>query len=353
MPVSTACSSCSAKIKVKDELIGKSIKCPKCGKVFKVAADGEEKKTAVPAGAAAASAPKKPAPAWGDDEEEDKSAAWDKNKGKDNGDSKKKSAKNLKSDEDDEKPKDQSKTKAKAKKADDEDDEDSKGKGHTEDDEFAALLGQTLLPDTTKKLIQNELKLRERGVWVGQPDVKIMTVRAVPKVILGVFVVTVFALVIGFVGGFGLENIRWLGPAVAALGWLVLVPLIAIGIPFMDRRKAKATAYVITDKRCICFYGKWFGSPAQESYYPDLLQHMRRMQSWFFGADAGDIVFRSVTTITTTTSRNRHGGTSTSTSSSTVYYGFLGIRGLDEIEAKIRTTLLSDKDDEEDGDDDD
>ena len=347
MPVSTACSACSAKIKVKDELIGKSIKCPKCGKVFKVAAEGEPQKAAVAAGASNAPAPKKPAPAWGDDEEDDKSAAWDKNKGKDKDDDKKKSSKNLKSDDDndDEKANGKAKTKAKA-KAKDDDHDDKKGKGRSDDAEFVALLASTVLPDANKTLIQNELKLRERGIWVGQPDVKIMTVRAVPKVILGVFVVTVFAIVLGVVGGVGLENIRWLGPTLAALGWLVLVPLIAIGIPVMDRKKAKATAYVLTNKRCICFYGKWFGSPSQESYYPDLLQHMRRMKSWFFGADAGDIVFRSVTTVTTTT--DKHG---TRTSSSTVYYGFLGIRGLDEIEAKIRKTLLSDDDDDEDEDD--
>jgi predicted Zn finger-like uncharacterized protein len=335
MPVSTACSSCAAKIKVKDELVGKSIKCPKCGKVFKVAAEGETQKIAVTA--AAAPAPKKPAPAWGDDEDDDK-AEWDKKKGKaDDGKKSKPSA--------EEKPK----AKAKAKKDDDDDDDDDDDKQSPrdqQDSEFEALLAQTLLPETTKKLVRNELKLRERGVWIGQPDVKIMTVRAVPKVILGVFVVTVFAIVLGVVGGFGLENIRWLGPAVAGFGWIVLTPLIAIGIPLMDRRKAQATAYVITNKRCICFYGRWFGAPSQESYYPDLLQHLRRMQSWFFGADAGDLVFRSVTTITTTT--GKHG---TSTSSSTVYYGFLGIRGLDEIEAKIRKALLSDDDDDEDDDD--
>ena len=52
MPSQTACTACSAKLKVKDELIGKSIKCPKCQKVFKVAAETEEEKVAVKTGAA-------------------------------------------------------------------------------------------------------------------------------------------------------------------------------------------------------------------------------------------------------------------------------------------------------------
>src|SRR5262245_21626654 len=31
MPISTVCSSCSAKLKVPDNLAGRKIKCPKCG----------------------------------------------------------------------------------------------------------------------------------------------------------------------------------------------------------------------------------------------------------------------------------------------------------------------------------
>jgi hypothetical protein len=73
---------------------------------------------------------------------------------------------------------------------------------------------------------------------------------------------------------------------------------------------------------------------------------MRRMGSWIFGGDAGDLVFRSVTTITTT--HHSRGGTSTSVS--TTYYGFLGIRELDHIEGLIRQTLLRDDDDDDDDD---
>src|SRR5262249_9025575 len=130
---------------------------------------------------------------------------------------------------------------------------------------------------------------------------------------------------------------------------LLFAVVICVVVLFMERRKALHTAYVITNKRCIVFSGKWFGGPSQESFYPDLLQHMRRMGSWVFGGDAGDLVFRSVTTITTT--HHRRGGTSTSVS--TVYYGFLAIRNLDEIEQKIRQTLLRDDDEDDDDDDED
>jgi serine/threonine protein kinase len=36
VPIETVCSSCSVKIKVRDELIGKAIKCPKCGSILAV-----------------------------------------------------------------------------------------------------------------------------------------------------------------------------------------------------------------------------------------------------------------------------------------------------------------------------
>lgn len=42
MPVRITCSQCSTKLKVADELRGKSIKCPKCAKVLKAAAESEE-----------------------------------------------------------------------------------------------------------------------------------------------------------------------------------------------------------------------------------------------------------------------------------------------------------------------
>jgi predicted Zn finger-like uncharacterized protein len=306
MPLQTACSSCSAKIKVKDELIGKSIRCPKCGKVFKAVAASEGVKATLPASTGSRPTSKKPpAPAWDDDEDEDDA------------------------------PK--SKPKAKSKPISNDDDDD-------DEDSFLELLNQTKLADSTKKMIKSELALREQGVWIGQPDPKIMTVRSIPKVFAGLFVMLILCIIltVGGLKGADIQNVL----VYIGLGVLFLVGAVflAILIPFMDRRKALATAYVITNKRCIVFTGRWFGGPSPESFYPDLLVHMRRMQSWIFGNGAGDIVFRSVTTITTT--HHRRGGSSTS--SSTTYYGFLGIREMDDVERRIREALLSDDDDDDD-----
>src|SRR5688572_28268918 len=60
MPLRTACSSCGKKLQVRDELAGKKVKCPDCGKVFIAAAAG------APSGAEGAAAikasPSKPSP---------------------------------------------------------------------------------------------------------------------------------------------------------------------------------------------------------------------------------------------------------------------------------------------------
>ena len=51
--------------------------------------------------------------------------------------------------------------------------------------------------------------------------------------------------------------------------------------------------------------------------------------------DAGDVVFKSMTTIT-----HHHGRHGSSTSSSTTYWGFLAIRKSRDVEALLRETLI-------------
>lgn len=210
------------------------------------------------------------------------------------------------------------------------------------------MLEATELPEETKSMIKGELGLRESGVWVGQPDLRMARIKSSIKGFIGAFVVTIICVVLGGAGGMAIEGFGWLVGIAAVVLWLILVPIMFVAAFFLDSKAARNTAYVITTKRCIVYQAGWFGSPDQESFYPDLLAQMNRMQSWFFGANAGDLVFRSVTTITTTYSR-RNG---TSTSSSTTYYGFLGINNLDEAERMIRETLLSGDDDDDDDDDD-
>lgn len=63
MPIRTACSSCGKKLQVRDELAGKKVKCPDCGKVF-IAASSAAGPSATGADAAAIkAAPTKPSKA--------------------------------------------------------------------------------------------------------------------------------------------------------------------------------------------------------------------------------------------------------------------------------------------------
>jgi predicted Zn finger-like uncharacterized protein len=41
MAIQTQCPSCSRKLRVPDELIGQSVKCPQCGHIFKAQLEGE------------------------------------------------------------------------------------------------------------------------------------------------------------------------------------------------------------------------------------------------------------------------------------------------------------------------
>lgn len=330
MPVVATCTHCSGKVKVKDELAGKSVKCPKCAKPVKVPAQPTEtavaEMPAPPAPKAKTTLPKAaPPPLPPPPPEKKKKAAWEK-------------------DVDDEESEDEETfsvndiaKKSKSKKKDDDDDDG--------EDSFSAMLEATTAPDAIKLRVREELGLKEYGVWVNQPVPKIMMVRAIPKVFIAMFVtcfLSVFAGV-GLMGGLGLKPIIGI-PILIALD-LFAVIFWAVIIVFMDRRAALSTVYVVTNKRCIVVSGRWFFAPNIESFYPELLVHLRRRSSWFFGSNAGDIVFRSVTTIT----HHSKGGTS----SSTVYYGFLGVSNMDESEDMIRNTLLRDDDDDDDDDEED
>ena len=333
MPLQTACSACAAKIKVKDELVGKSVKCPKCGKIFKALA-GDAAVNANGEVAPKSKAKKPPATPWDADDNEgddDQRPAWDK-----------------KSDEDDDDPEAKNPGKQgpppKKRAAVDEDDNDDIS-NKDGDQPFEELLERTTLAPLAKKQIAGEIGLREKACWIGQPDPKIMTVRSIPKALGGVFILTFLAIFGSIFGSMQFAG----GTAAIVIGCIVVVwfllALIVTGLVlYMERRKAIGSAYVITNKRCITFVPGWFSGPAPTSYYPDLVQHMRRMPSWIFGGDAGDIVFRSLTTVTTT--YHRRGGASTSVR--TTYYGFLGIRNLDEVEGRIRQARLRDDDDDDD-----
>jgi predicted Zn finger-like uncharacterized protein len=311
MPSITTCSACSTKLKIRDDLVGKVIKCPKCGKTFKAVAEEDAK--------VAASAPAK------------KPAAWDKEAGK---------AKALK--------KPVKSPPARNTYDDDDEDEDEDQDGPPDDSEdraFEDLLEETSMSSNLKRQIASELNPREKGVWVGQPDPRIMTLRGIPKGCSGAVALGVLTIIASVMTKVQFE-INLPPPIIGGIVvlWAILSFFILVLVLFMERRKALHTAYVITNKRCITFTPGWFFAPYPTSYHRDLLMHMRRMPSWIFGNDAGDLVFRSMTTITTT--YHRRGGTSRSVR--TTYYGFLAIRQLNEVADRIHVAILDQDEDDDD-----
>jgi hypothetical protein len=66
--------------------------------------------------------------------------------------------------------------------------------------------------------------------------------------------------------GSQLSNYVYIIVPVVILFCLTCALVVGGFVLFMDRRKALATAYVVTNKRCIVVSGKWFGGPAQESF---------------------------------------------------------------------------------------
>jgi hypothetical protein len=77
MPTTVDCPTCSRKLRIPDELLGKKVKCPQCGNAFLARAPaapaeemGEEEAPAPPPKAAAAPARRPAAPPPAEDEEE-------------------------------------------------------------------------------------------------------------------------------------------------------------------------------------------------------------------------------------------------------------------------------------------
>ena len=344
MPIKISCGDCSAKLAVKDELAGRTVKCPKCQQAIKVPAPASDGDAPVSAGSKSAAwdkpaakrppEPAKPAkkPAKPRDEEDEE----------DDEPRRKPAKRGAMANDDDEDDRPKGKSKAPAKRRDDDDDDEDEDDGGEKS--LKHWLSGTLLPAAVKKQVNNEITAKEDVVWLGQPCPKMMIVRNLWAIFVGVFFVSMFI----FVGGFLLLKDMSGATKGILLGglWLVAVVGISALVPILSRRKAHQTCYVITTRRAIVFAGGFFGSPSIESFKPNLLAHMRPMKSWVFKDGAGDLVFRSVTTITTT--HHKHGGSSTSRS--TAYYGFLAIRNMDKIEQKIRRTLLVDDDDDDDDD---
>jgi hypothetical protein len=283
MPIPLTCT-CGAKMKAPDHLAGKAIKCPKCQSVIKIPG------AAVPAGVGAApalrAAPAAAPPRPGGMKQPTKPVG------------RKPSA--------------------------------------------APTLGKNDIPpmnvsEDFKQEVQSELEAGEKLIWVGRPDKFIWMCRVLWKMFIGIFCL-IGATVVGLVmagslfGGAG-SNI----PPI-----MVLVPILfgVFGIcmlfqPLVARRNAGKTYFFISTKRAVVSNTTLFGT-TKTDYHPEQLVGLLPIRSSTFGDGGGDVVFRSVVTITTTSYSSGHSGEQRSKE----HFGFLGIRKAKQVADLIHIVLV-------------
>jgi hypothetical protein len=300
-------------LRARDELAGKAVKCPKCAAVVKLPAGANGSKP-VPATAAV----KAPAA-----EETPRSSNLKAAPGTSRADDV--PSRNVK---------DAPGVKSKKSGADDYESGANVKKATSE----GVITESAELPDELQQRVTNELTSKEKLIWVGQPIPALVFRRQLFLLIIGAAL-----LVAGFIWGatslFGKKD-----PNTPAL-MLLMPPLffLAFGIgltaaPFVLKAAARKSVYALTNKRCIVWRG--LTGTKKDVYEPKELTNVWHRNAWLVKG-AGDVVFKTIITITRTSHYDRRGGyRGTSTSKSTRHYGFLAIQNPEEVKLMIRETLV-------------
>jgi hypothetical protein len=211
------------------------------------------------------------------------------------------------------------------------------------------------IPADLKAKTLAELDPREKIVWVGKPEPGLVFVRNSGWLMLagvGLVITLIFLVrpllstkaadaVVQQKGVAAQQAAKTAAAPKNEIGPSVLLPLsfvfVWVGIamvPVVRWHFAKRTCYVLTNRRALVYKEGLFG-PIRESYPPLEVANMRQSNSWVFSG-CGDLIFRTVMTVTT--SRNSRGGSSSSVR--TTYYGFLAIPHVQEVATLVRETLI-------------
>lgn len=184
------------------------------------------------------------------------------------------------------------------------------------------MLHNDSLPADVATFVDAELQPGERMVWAGQPMPGRFARRSLGYVLFAI-PWTAFALFwIAGASGFKLPDFSH----GAGLFPLFGVPFVLIGFgmlssPLWMRRKARRTAYVITDRRALIFDAGAWRSTTVRSFEPHRLGDIRRVQH----ADgSGDLIFER------TWANDGEGGQRSTD------HGFLAIMDVKDVEGKIR-----------------
>jgi hypothetical protein len=182
----------------------------------------------------------------------------------------------------------------------------------------------THLPQQIRSLVESELQSGERITWLEQPIPGRMARMTWPIVLFGI-PWTAFAL-------FWTAGAAWAtwkmddAPGLFSAFPLFGLPFILIGFgmlssPCWVRRKARRSAYVLTDRRAILLTAGWRGSVTVRSFEPERLTDLRRKQ---YADGSGDLVFAQ--DIRRDSDGDRHSAN----------VGFLAIREVKAVEELVR-----------------
>jgi hypothetical protein len=189
---------------------------------------------------------------------------------------------------------------------------------------------------------------KEKPLWIGQPDAKLVLVRsggylAVGGVgILAALIWLVIALAPPRAAGARLQPGKQAATAAAKPqassllfpAGLFVVSACVSAVALVRWKNATRTCYALTNRRALVYKESLFG-PTRDSYSPLEVAGMRRSDSWLF-AGTGDLIFRTVQVVST--SGNRTGPWRTSVK--TIHYGFLAVPQLGAVEKLVRETLI-------------
>ena len=178
------------------------------------------------------------------------------------------------------------------------------------------------LPREVATMVGSELQPGERITWAGQPIPRFFARRSIGAVLFGI-PWTAFAIFwIAGASGFKWPDFSH----GAGLFPLFGVPFVLIGFgmlstPYWMRRKARRTAYVITDRRALILDGGAWRSVTVRSFEPKRLGDFRRVQRT---DGSGDLIFE------------RTWATDSEGYKQSTDHGFLAIRNVREVESLIR-----------------
>jgi hypothetical protein len=187
------------------------------------------------------------------------------------------------------------------------------------------------VPERHRERVKEELTAKEKVYWIGQPDSTLAGKRGL-GVAFGMgcaVLITVIMSVIMFV------TAGWMG--VFPLLFTAIFTAVAVMAPMVQKNWARTTVYALTSRRCLVYQGSWFGDKthAPTVYTPGELTNLRRQNAWWV-KECGDVIFKTIVTITTTTDNRGR----SSRSRSEKHYGFIGVRDPEHVERLIREALV-------------